>query len=203
MFTRLIIVVFCFCMISGYTQTAERVGSGRSPRDAVTLLWMMGTRGELLTAEGWEEASRSLFTKPVPQPGNKVILIRSNNWSLPSEKITGDTAEVRIGFGDAGQIDSALHYTPPRKSDMPKTVMFYRLIYVRTYRTRRTLYKDGKVEEKKLPGSMEWKIDGSPDQPWTTVNTAIRYVLEVREKTKDPVIKKNADQTLAKLLKLK
>jgi hypothetical protein len=34
------------------------------------------------------------------------------------------------------------------------------------------------------------------------VNTAIRYVLEKREKATDPVIRKNADETLARLLKL-
>jgi hypothetical protein len=34
------------------------------------------------------------------------------------------------------------------------------------------------------------------------VNAAIRYVLEMRNKTNDPIIKKNADETLAILLKM-
>jgi hypothetical protein len=36
-------------------------------------------------------------------------------------------------------------------------------------------------------------IDGSLDQPWTTVNTAIRYLLE---KTKDSELINNANRTL-------
>jgi hypothetical protein len=47
-----------------------------------------------------------------------------------------------------------------------------------------------------------WKVKGSPGDPWTTVNTAIRYALEMREKATHPAIKKNADQTIAKLLRL-
>jgi hypothetical protein len=42
----------------------------------------------------------------------------------------------------------------------------------------------------------------NPGSPWTTVNTAIRYVPEMRTKTADPGIEKNADQTLAELMKL-
>ena len=35
-----------------------------------------------------------------------------------------------------------------------------------------------------------------------TVNTAIRYVLEMRGMTNDPVARKNADRTLNELMKL-
>jgi hypothetical protein len=38
--------------------------------------------------------------------------------------------------------------------------------------------------------------------PATLLNTAVRYVLERRERSKDPVIIKNADETLSHLLKL-
>jgi hypothetical protein len=61
---------------------------------------------------------------------------------------------------------------------------------------------NGKLIEKKPIGSRFWQIQGSPGLPWTTVNTAIRYVLEMRDKTSDPAIKKNTDQTLAELMKL-
>jgi hypothetical protein len=195
------IYLFSAMAISG--QAPEPVGSGRSPKEVITLLWMMGTQGELLTQKGWNEASESFFTKPAPPSGNKIIFIRSNGWPLPWGKTIGNTAEIDIGYGDAGQIDSSLRYTPPKPTRAIKTGVFYRLVYVRTHWTQRSFHKNGKMEEKEMIGPMEWQIDGSPEQPWTTVNTAIRYVLEVRDKTNNPVIRRNADRTITELLKWK
>jgi hypothetical protein len=53
---------------------------------------MMATQGELLTPEGWDKAAKSLFLDPKPTPGNKVILVVSNEWGLPGEEINGDKA---------------------------------------------------------------------------------------------------------------
>jgi hypothetical protein len=106
-----------------------------------------------------------------------------------------------MGYGDRGKIDSALRYTPPPKTEFIKIGTLYHLVPVPAYVM---MYgPDGMtLVEKKPVGYRVWQIDGSPDLPWTTVNTAIRYVLEMRGKTKDPAIQKNADETLAKLLRL-
>jgi hypothetical protein len=53
-----------------------------------------------------------------------------------------------------------------------------------------------KVGDRVIPGTHVWMIYGSLDQPWTTVNTAIRYVLEKRDKTKDSELINNANRTL-------
>jgi hypothetical protein len=37
---------------------------------------------------------------------------------------------------------------------------------------------------------------------WTTVNGAIRYILEMRERTADPALKANAEKTLDTLMQL-
>ena len=52
-----------------------------------------------------------------------------------------------------------------------------------------------------MTGPAAWQIEKTPAFRWTTVNTAIRYVLELRAKSHDPSIRKNADETLEKLLK--
>jgi hypothetical protein len=204
MLIRLTSIVILSALV-GFAQTPEPLSSGRSPQDVVTLYWLMGTRGDLLKKKGWDEASELLFTRPAPQPGNKIISIRANEWSLPwkNAKITSNTAELIIGYDDRGQIDSELRYMPPKPTHLVKTGMIYHLVYVRTHWTQRSSDQRGKMEERKRTGPMEWQIDGSPEQPWTTVNTAIRYVLEAREKVRDPVIKQNADQTISKLLKLR
>jgi hypothetical protein len=183
-------------------QQPPLVASGISPKEATEQLWTMATRGELLTPEGWDKASRSFFMHPASAPENKVVFVVSNYWGPPSEQIKGDKADVTVGFGDAGKIDSALRYLPPQPTRAIKTGMLYHFVLAPTHWT---MFKsDGKAitgkEEKS--GPVTWQIDDPPGPPWTTVNTAIRYVLEIRNKTTDPVIKKNADETLLKLLRL-
>jgi hypothetical protein len=126
----------------------------------------------------------------------------SNEWGpAPQVKIEGDTADIIVGYSDKGTIDSALRYSPAAKTDAIKTSAFYHLVMVPTYAI---MYApDGKtVISKKPTGSRIWQIQGSPSPPWTTVNTAIRYVLEMKNKAADPSVRRNADQTLSSLLKL-
>jgi hypothetical protein len=55
---------------------------------------------------------------------------------------------------------------------------------------------------REVSGPTEWRIDGTANKIWLTLDAAIRYVTQRRDKTTDAAIKKNADQTLAKLLRL-
>ena len=59
------------------------------------------------------------------------------------------------------------------------------------------LGSDGVSRE--VSGPAEWRIDGTTDKIWLVRDAAIRYVTQRRDKTTDAAIKKNADQTLAKL----
>lgn len=106
-----------------------------------------------------------------------------------------------VDFVDMGQIDSALKYVPPSKTDAIKTAVIYHFVLVPMYSM---MYgSDGKtIISRQATGSYAWQIEGQPAPPWTTVNTAIRYVLEIRNRTTDPRIRKNADVTLSRLLEL-
>ena len=50
---------------------------------------------------------------------------------------------------------------------------------------------------KELDGPLAWRIEDTFFEPFITLDTAIRYVTQTRDKTADPVIKKNAAKTLA------
>ncbi len=108
---------------------------------------------------------------------------------------------MEVGYFDMGKIDGALRYTPSPKAQFMKTSFLYHMVAVPE--CLKIYAPDGKtVVEKRPVGYRVWQIQGSPGPPLTTANTAIRYVLEMRDKTTDPAIKKNADQTLAKLSRL-
>jgi len=193
------LLILLLCGAPVWTQT--RICDGDTPKEVADSLWTAATRGELLTAEGRNKSSQAFFTNPTPPPGNGGVLIVSNYWGPPGGEVSENSANVSVGFEDLGQIDSALRYTPPKPRTALKTAMLYHFVLTPGYSV---MYgSDGKtVKEKKPSGCSFWQIDGSLGAPWTTVNTAVRYVLETRAKTTDPVIRKNADETLAKLLQL-
>jgi hypothetical protein len=176
------------------------LGPQNSPKEVVEGLWNRATEGELLTLDGWNRAS-GLFAQRDPWPGNREVRIVSNYWGVGPVFVNPDTAEADVDYTNEGEIDSFLRYTPPPKTPYFKTSLVFHLILVPEYAP--VYGPDGKtVVSKKPTGSQWWQIQGPRGLPWTTVNTAIRYVLDMRDKTTDPSIKKNADETLAKLMKL-
>jgi hypothetical protein len=160
----------------------------------------MAAAGELLTPEGWQDAS-GFFTQPLPppKPGIRVV---SNIWGPagPPRKIAGHDNVVLVGCWHWGTIDSALRFTPAPKTEAVKEGEGYRLVFAPTH--FRTLVNGKLVQGEGTVQRMRWQILDSLDMPFTTVNTAIRYILEKRARTSDPVIKQNAEKTLAALLRL-
>jgi hypothetical protein len=181
-------------------QTPIVLGGG--PRDVVELYWNLGVRGELLTPEGWKRSSGN-FKPPNPLPQDGSFDVFSNDYGIDAARVTADTAIVQVGFMNVGRIDALLRYNGPLPvpSAVLETAFLFRLAITPVYNV---MYgPDGKtIIEKKQTGNSAWTITEPKLKPWTTVNTAIRHVLEMRNKTADPVIKKNADETLAKLLTL-
>ncbi|MGB6358906.1 MAG: hypothetical protein WBF30_09025, partial [Candidatus Acidiferrales bacterium] len=53
-----------------------------------------------------------------------------------------------------------------------------------------------------IVGPPEWKIVNESPELCITIDAAVRYVTEARAKTKDPLIRKNADSTLAVLKRM-
>lgn len=174
---------------------------GSTPAEVVDELWRLATQGQLLTPQGWKRAGQ-LCTDPTSFTQAKVIFIVSNEWGPAFQhSATPESAGVTVGFNPLGSIDTNLHYTPEAKSEYIKFGVAYNVVPVPTYTM---MYgADGKTLIEKRPnGTRVWRIKGSQGRAFTTVNTAIRYLLEQREKTRDAVVRKNADETLRILMRL-
>jgi len=173
--------------------------STTSPTGTVEELWMMAAAGELLTPEGWREAS-ALFAQPLPPPKPGITVV-SNLWGVgPPKKFAGTDNVVLVGCWHWGTIDAALRFIQAPKTDDIKEWEGYSLVFAPEH--FRTI-ENGKLVQHEQTGKYKsWQIAHPLDVPFTTVNTAIRYVLEKREKTTDPVVKQNADKTLTALMKL-
>jgi hypothetical protein len=198
------LLIVLFISILGAQNTARKTTEpieGRTPKEVVDELWRLATQGQLLTARGWQRAGQ-LCTDPTAFRYPQAIFVVSNEWGPAGEfNVTQDTAEAEVGFTGLGTIDTALHYTPAPKTQFEKEFSIYRLVAVPQYTM---MYgPDGKTLLSKRPTETRmWQIKGSQGRPFTTVNTAIRYVLNQRDKTHDPIKKNNADQTLQILKRL-
>ena len=172
-----------------------------SPKDVVEHLWNMAASGEMIN--DWAPTAR-LFSEPGPRPSDKTVRVFSDYWWVEYFECSNEPEAVVMlrSHWDRtpGVIDARLHFTPPPQSSAQAGIGF-RLVM----ETPHMYYwgADGKpIPAKPLPEPKRWLIQGPPPSPFLTVTAAIRYVLEERAKTDDPAIKKNADETLAELLKI-
>lgn len=91
-----------------------------------------------------------------------------------------DEAEVQTKWTDYfGSIDSSLRYKAPDPI-VVGTIYVYDLVLTRN----------------------GWKIKGSPQERWTTIDKALPYLQEVRDKSHDPKLKRNAERTIKILRRL-
>lgn len=149
--------------------------------------------GALLTPQGWEKASK-LFSHPSPYPKDGKILLTSTAALVGEISVNGDRATVETKWGDDyGSIDSALRYKPIEAAGSEP---IYSILSGDEYQLVRNVSATGNASS-----VGEWKIDG-PQLRHATPQSAIRYVTDMRDRSNDAVIKKNANKTLAVLQRL-
>ena len=161
-------------------------------------LWNYASSGELLTPEGWTHVMNQFFTQPSPVPRDFTVVV--NRYWVSNASRKDDKIEITVESSELGRIDSQLRFVvTPSPNGNPNFYM-YRLVFAPT--PMRWYEPDGKTLIKEtMSGPNRWRIEGSPGYRWTTVNTAIRYVSEARDNSKDPVVKRNAEKTLDVLRK--
>jgi hypothetical protein len=120
------------------------------------------------------------------------VISGKNKYSVDQRWIKGHEAEIANGCVDLGRIDATLRYTRSG-SHYDKSAVIYHLVLT----DRHWEFGLDGITEKEESGPRAWRIENPEPLLWITVDTAIRYVKEAREKTTDPTIKKSADQTLA------
>ena len=193
-----------------------------APRKVVEELWEKAAEGDLLTPEG-RLGLRHFFAEglaedyklgeaprqPESLPWDGTVQVFTDHWSAEFNSRISDTEVIvvvyMIGGHEPGLIDQRLRYTPPKPTNEYKSGLGYRLVLTPNFIANYGLDEKTKqlklAEKKEVPGSTKWMIEGPPAPPFATVTAAIRYVLEMSRKTTDPVVKKNADETLTELLK--
>jgi hypothetical protein len=157
--------------------------------------------GAFLTPDGWKKASR-IFARSSPYPNDGEVFLTSKAGLIGETWVRGDRAEVERKWTDfSGSIGPDLAYKPayPTGSGSVLPAIYdYSLVFTNQHID---VGEGGSTGE--VLGTWEWKIEGPQRERWATVEGAIIYVREMRNKSNDPKIKKNATKTLIILERLK
>jgi hypothetical protein len=122
--------------------------------------------------------------------------------SVEGNKTEQDTSRATVSTNSLGDIDSSLrlsNYPPMRllpdfasASACYGDDLFWFTLLLSDVHWE--IAPDGAV--KRVNGAYAWRIEDPNFEPLVTLDTAVRYVTEMRDKTAEPSIKNNADRTL-------
>ncbi len=162
-------------------------------------------QGGRLTPAGWRRAGNGFFVRPESESSKKEVRVVSDKFYLSLVTLTrGPSTTVEASFPLCwGTIDSRLHfeYRGAGAEVLAACWETYNLIY---YNQQWDIGPDGKVAP--FAGTtnvLRMRIDNFPQYVTLNRAAAIRYVIEARDKSNDPIIRANADKTLAILKELK
>lgn len=174
--------------------------NGKPTEQVVVQYEQIIASGALLTPEGWRRAGK-LFGQSNAYPPDGEISLISTGGSVGEMWLEGDRAEVQTKWTDyMGTIDSALRYEPPASSaDSIMTLFVFHLVYTNKHRDIGT---SGETSAE-VVGPWEWKIEGPQNARWATVDRAVEYVIQMRDKSENLAVKKNADKTIAALQRMR
>ncbi len=152
-----------------------------------------------LLPDQWNQLTSFFAETPKPQ-WDKVHIVDVVRMDIETN---GTSSDVSISTNSLGELDSSVllsNYPPMRLSRATPSAS---ACYGEDYRGFNLLLSDKHWEiatneaVKQFNGPLAWRIEDTFFEPLITLDTAIRYVRQVQDKTTDPVIKKHADRTLS------
>src|SRR5260370_27521600 len=114
----------------------------------------------------------------------------------------GGPREVVIAVVALGELDSSLrlsNYNSCRLADKNRACKCDNYLGFTLVLSDKHWQIDPSGTVKEFDGPLAWRIENTLFAPIITLNTAIRYVSQTRDKADDPVVRENAAKTLAML----
>jgi len=153
------------------------------------------TAGTGVTLDSAKQLQR-FFIVPPSWPLDKIRVERE--FAVSNEVFRGSKGTLYVEYTAVGDLDSSLRFTSGIPSGR-KVRENYTLVLSNRYSLRGA---HGEPPQE-IIGPNRWMIETLPGDRWISLSVAIRYVTGMRDKTTDPTIKQNANQTLAKLMSLR
>jgi hypothetical protein len=186
-------ILYCLAYANGGRAVQPE---NQSPKQVVEEFCKFETAGGRLTESGWNKAGIWFAHPPLP-PQRAEILVTENGYSVWDPVMKGpSSALVIVGVtGDIWRVNTQMRVSRDPSSRSPKSAMAYKLIQSNKHWDPAP---DGRTLNE-VVGKPKWLIEGTGDTIWLTKETAIQYLTETRDSSKDPVLKRNADKAIASL----
>jgi hypothetical protein len=162
----------------------------KPPREVLQTFCESDAQGKRLTPEGRKELAE-LFTQPDSASLGHIIIVRDFVVSPPA--LTQSRAEFYVEYIYLAQLDP-MTLRLSRVPGQPSTPVKVRDGFNLVLKANST----GSAQSARTTES-GWLILGAPPTPHITPATAIRYVTELRDRTQDELIRKNANETVRSL----
>jgi hypothetical protein len=161
-----------------------------SPRDVLEQFCDLDAQGVQLTPDGWQKIAQLFVGPSVPRRG-RIIVVKDFVVSRPELKT--NRAEFYVEYVQLGEIVSAA----AKFSHLPMLKVRAGFNLAKTEEDSKSGRRDDSVQK------VQWRIEGSPPIPHLTVDAAIRYATNLRDEGNDMRIRKNAQEALAALKRLR
>jgi hypothetical protein len=189
----------CFIATVFFLLIGPLAGRSQTPNNqlkptekAVTEYLRLVATGALLKSDGWIEAGK-LFDVWNASPPDKTIDLMSMGILGEQWEKDGRAYVETKWTDDMGSIDPMLRYSPG-----PPVAMVGYGFYLVFTNQHREIGTAGKAQTEVI-GPPEWKIEGPIKRRTATVETALAYISERRDKTSDLKIRSNAEKTIKTL----
>jgi len=199
-------MAICVIPLIGNPGFPQKSAKKSSPPSAVVSDFInLELKGTRLLSGGWRTAA-PLFVRSGPPPSNPNIQIVSDEYEMVVRTISPTKARVDFDFTHFyGGLDPTLHFVRPAELGPDGGLVkdglsvSLTLVLVETY----AQLEPGGEAPREMVTAPTWRIETFQAGVLLDLPAAVRYVTQMREKTTDPVTKKNADATLAILGTLK
>jgi len=184
-------------VIAGFAQSSSP--QDNLPKNVVEQFCKIDAAGERLTPAGWHRAD-AFFVRPGPPAEDATVSIMEGDFFVGTPQVNGDTATVGVEYLELGHLDSSMRFV---WATSPYSPIKIRAFYTVVLTDRHWELGSDASGPREVKGPVAWRIRDFQSESVVTVDTAIRYVTETRDKSTDPDLKRNADATIAVLKKLK
>jgi hypothetical protein len=171
----------------------------RSPKELIEEFVKIETAGGRLTTDGQLQTCK-FFVRASPFEAHPRMLIIGPDYLVwdPVVPVADGKTQINVEIDPKGFIDAKLKFTPVGQQFMKNSAQ-YSLVLADV-----ESQANADCKLKKDPGDRKnWMIDGPNNVLMITVDTARRYLESVRNKLVDSAIKKNVENTISQLSKLR
>jgi hypothetical protein len=197
---RAILIIFLALHANPESLPAQAAQSeSRSPKGLIEEFVKIETKGGRLTTDGRLQTCKFFVRASAFEPHPKILIIGPDYlvWD-PVVPVASGKTQINVEIDPKGFIDAKLKFAPVGQQFMKNSAQ-YSLVLADVESQANSDCKS----KKDLSDRKNWMIDGPNNVLMITVDTALRYLESERNKLVDSAIKKNVEDTISQLSKLK